>query len=103
MSTATIVDPTGVPARIETKRPIVAHITDVKAEQIITALKLLNTRIADNAGKITKAEISREPTKFIAKTMIIAVIIAINKLYIFAFVPVAFVKFSSKVTEKILL
>lgn len=32
--------------------------------------------IADKDGKITKADINKEPTRFIAKTMIIAITIA---------------------------
>ena len=57
----------------------------------------------DKAGKITSAEISSEPTRFMARTMITATISAIRRLYALAFVPVAFAKFSSKVTAKILL
>jgi|GEM_PF-3867308 len=60
--------------------PEAAQITDRVAEKIITALKFLNILIADNAGKITNAEINKEPTKFMAKTIIIAITIAINKL-----------------------
>ena len=103
MSTATIVEPTGVPARIETSIPSEAQVTDKHAEQTVTDLKLLKTRIEDNAGKITRAEISKEPTKFIARTIITAMITAISKLYAPALIPVARAKFSSNVTEKILL
>ena len=79
-SAVTIVAPTGVEQRTERTMPIPAQITDRIAEQIVTLLKLLNTLIADRAGKIISAEISREPTKFIAITMIIAVIMAIIRL-----------------------
>ena len=79
-SATTIVDPTGVPAKIEINKPITEQITEIQAEQIVTDLKLLNMRIALKAGKITNAEINKEPTKFIAKTMIIAIITAITRL-----------------------
>ena len=76
----TIVDPTGVPARIDMRIPSVAQMTDTTAEQIVTVLKLLNTRIADNAGKMTSAEIRRDPTRFIASTIMIAMVTAIRRL-----------------------
>ena len=57
-----------------------AQITEIIAEQMITLRKLLNTRIAESAGKIINADINREPTKFIAKTIIKAVITAIRRL-----------------------
>jgi len=79
-STTTIVAPAGVDARIEIKIPMVAHITEITAEQIITFLKLLNTLIADIAGNIISADVSSAPTRFIASTIIIAVIIATIRL-----------------------
>ena len=103
ISTATIVDPTGVPASIEIRMSSRAQLTENIAEQIVTALKLLNTRIADSAGKITRAEIRSDPTRFIDSTMITATTMTIIKLYNPAFVPVARAKFSSNVTENILL
>ena len=102
-STATIVDPTGVPAKRETRIPINAQITDEIAEKIVTILKFLKIYIADIAGKIISAEINKEPTKFIAKTIITAIKIAITRLYKKTFVPDAVAKSSSKVIEKILL
>ena len=60
-------------------------------------------RMADSAGKITSAEISSEPTRFIASTITTAMMMAISRLYRSAFVPTALAKFSSKVTAKILL
>ena len=60
-------------------------------------------RIADNAGNTRSAVMSSEPTRFIASTMITAVITAIIRLYIPAFFPIERVKFSSNVTENILL
>ena len=79
-SAATIVLPTGVPARMEIKSPDTEHTTETIAEQIVTERKLLKTLIAESAGKITRAEIKSEPTRFIARTIITAIIIAITRL-----------------------
>ena len=76
----TIVEPTGVENRIDTNIPDIAQHTEIIAEQITTPLKLCMIRIEDSAGKIMSAEINKEPTKFIAKTIIIAVTTAINRL-----------------------
>ena len=57
-STATMVEPTGVPCKMETKNPISAHVTEMIAEKIVTALKLFSMLIAERAGKIIKADIS---------------------------------------------
>ena len=83
-SAATIVEPTGVPAGTEIKRPARAHVTLIITEQIVTDLKLLKTRIAERAGKITSAEIKSEPTRFIASTIITAIMIAMTRLYTLA-------------------
>ena len=80
MSAITIVAPTGVLARIDTRIPIAAQNTDRHAEQIVTDLKLLNTRIAESAGKIISAEIRSEPTRLIPITIMTAMIIAIIRL-----------------------
>ena len=80
MSAHTIVDPTGVEHRMERMIPTAAQVTDMIAEQRMTALKLRNSRMAESAGKMISAEISKEPTKFIARTMIIAVMTAISRL-----------------------
>ena len=80
ISAVTIVEPTGVEQSIERIIPVPAQITEITAEQTITALKLLKTLIAESAGKIIRAEISREPTRFIARTIISAVTIAISRL-----------------------
>ena len=101
ISAATIVEPTGVPARIEINIPSSAQKTERKAEQIVTERKLLKTRIAEMAGKIISAEINNEPTRFIASTMITAVIIAMSRLYFSVSMPVALAKLSSNVTPKI--
>ena len=102
ISEATIVAPVGVENRIERIMPAAAQITEMTAEQIITLRKLRNSRIAESAGKIMSAEISKEPTRFIASTIIVAVIIAMIRLYALALMPDALQKFSSKVTAKIL-
>lgn len=102
-STATMVEPTGVPARIDMMMPQNAQITERVAEKMVTALKLPNSRIAESAGKITSADIRSDPTRFMASTMITAITTAIRVLYLSAPTPVAFEKFSSKVTANILL
>ena len=75
-----IVAPTGVSNKIDTIMPNIAHTTEIIAEHIVTDLKLLNTRIAESAGKITRAATKREPTKLIATTITIAIIVAIKML-----------------------
>ena len=77
ISTATIVQPTGVAVIIEIAIPVIEHIPDNIAEHIVTNLNVLNILIADKAGKIIRAEISNEPTKVIAKTITTAIFIEI--------------------------
>ena len=84
ISTATIVEPTGVLAIIDISIPRAAQITETITEHIVTALKLLKTRMADSAGNITSAEINKAPTRFIASTMTTAITTANIRLYIFA-------------------
>ena len=103
MSVMTIVDPTGVSKKIERTIPSSAHTTEIIAEHTVTVLKLLNILIADSAGKMTSADTRSEPTRFIARTMITAIIVAITKFKRFVLVPTAFAKLSSKVTAKNLL
>ena len=79
-STATMVEPTGVPERIDMIIPKNAHITERTAEQIVTALKFLNILMDDKAGNITNADISNDPTRFMARTIITAMTMAINRL-----------------------
>ena len=98
-----MVEPTGVPANMDTNMPKVEQIMENITEQIITDLKLLNIRIADRAGNIIRAEVRSEPTKFIARTITSAVTMAIIILYCPALIPVAVAKLSSKVTANILL
>ena len=75
-----MVDPTGVPARIDVIMPENAHNTDKIAEQMVTERKLPKTRMADSAGKMTSAEINNDPTRFMASTMITAITTAISRL-----------------------
>ena len=77
---ATMVEPTGVPARIEISIPVTAQITDRITEKIVTDLKLLKMRMEDIAGKITRAEIIKEPTRFIAMTITTATMTAMSRL-----------------------
>ena len=65
---------------MDARMPISAQKTERTAAQIVTLRKFLNIRIADSAGKITSAEISREPTRFMASTMITATTTAISRL-----------------------
>ena len=80
ISAVTIVEPTGVDSRIEAIMPKPAQMTDITAEQIITERKLLKTRMAESDGKIISAEMSSEPTRFMARTMISAVMTALRRL-----------------------
>ena len=83
--------------------PVKEHTTERTAEQMVTCRKLRKIRIAERAGKMTRAEIRSEPTRFMARTMITAVMTAISRLYWSARTPAALEKSSSKVTAKILL
>ena len=103
ISTITMVAPTGVLARMDRIIPKKAQNTERAAENMVTFRKLLNRRIDESAGNITNADMRREPTRFIASTMMTAIMTAIRRLYLFAFVPDALAKFSSKVTANILL
>ena len=98
-----MVAPAGVSARMEMQSPKSAHTTERTAEQITTDLKFLKSRIAESAGKIMSAVISRDPTRRMASTMTTAVTVAMSRLYAPARIPDALAKLSSKVTAKILL
>ena len=77
------------------------HTTDSIADEITVALKLLNIRIDDKAGNIINADISKDPINLIPNTIVSAVSTAVNILYRPVLIPVAFEKFSSKVTANI--
>ena len=51
ISAATIVEPTGVPARIDKSIPLIAQHTDNTTEHTVTLKNVLKIRIADSAGK----------------------------------------------------
>ena len=72
-SVATIVEPTGVPAKIEIKSPITEQITEKQAEQIVTDLKLLKIRMEVSDGKIIKLDIIIAPIRRIPTTIVKAV------------------------------
>ena len=76
----TIVGPTGVEKIIAKRIPMIAQITEITVEVITTLLNVRAIRIAESAGKITSADRRSEPTRFIARTMITAVITAIKRL-----------------------
>ena len=100
---ATIVEPTGVPAKMATKIPAREQTTEMIAAAMVTEKKLLKTRMAESAGNTTSAETKSAPTRFIASTMMTAIMMAMSKLNKLTFTPVALAKFSSKVTANILL
>ena len=79
-STATIVEPTGVPAIIDIMSPDIAQTTAKIAEKTVTFLKLWKSRIDESAGKMIRAEIRSEPTRFMASTITTAITTAIRKL-----------------------
>lgn len=103
ISVTATVAPTGVDIITDIIIPAAAQMTESAAENIITGLKLLNRHIAESAGKTTSAEISSEPTSFMASTITTAVITAVSVLYAPALTPAESAKSSSKVTAKILL
>ena len=75
-----MVGPIGVASISEPKIPITAHSTERIAEQRTTCRKERKRNIADSAGKTISAEIRSEPTRFIARTMITAVMTAKKRL-----------------------
>ena len=75
-----MVGPTGVENKIAATMPITAQTTEITAEQRTTARNERNTLMAQRAGKIMRAEIKSEPTRFIAMTIMIAVTMAMSRL-----------------------
>lgn len=75
-----MVEPTGVSKRIDERMPNIAQKTDITAEKRMTDLKFLKSRMDERAGKIIRAEIKREPTRFMARTITMAIITAIKRL-----------------------
>ena len=66
---------------IDMNMPARAQKTEKTADETVTALKLLNTLIDAMAGKMTRADMRSEPTRFMASTMMTAIITAIRRLY----------------------
>ena len=75
-----MVEPTGVSKRIDKRMPNIAQKTDITAEKRMTDLKFLKSRMDERAGKMIRAEIKREPTRFMARTITMAIITAIKRL-----------------------
>ena len=72
--------PHGVSAAYEIIIPITNVTTEITAEQIVTLLKLLNTRIEHSAGKMIRLDISILPISRIPITIVTAVSRAISIL-----------------------
>ena len=75
-----MVEPTGVSKSIDERMPNIAQKTDITAEKRMTDLKFLKSRMDERAGKMIRAEIKREPTRFMARTITMAIITAIKRL-----------------------
>ena len=103
MSTTTIVAPTGVPATIDIKIPAADVHAASTPEHIDKQKKHLKILMAEIELNTTTEDISSEPKRFIATTITTAITTAMSKLSAAGLVPVAFAKFSSNVTAKILL
>ena len=103
ISIITIVEPTGVSVNIETRIPTSAPNTEKTHEATVTLLKLLKISIEDTDGKMMSAEIKSVPTRFIARTITVAMTEARTTFRIFVRVPQANAKSSSNVIAKILL
>ena len=85
------------------RMPVTAQKTEKPQAKIVTILKLLKISIEETAGKIISAEISKVPTRFIARTIITAITDARTIFMSFVLMPHAKEKSSSKVMAKILL
>ena len=78
-SHATIVEPTGVPNKMAIRRPTTAQMTEKIAAMTVTFLKLLDSLIADSAGKTSKAVIKKVGEEGVVLVKM-AVMIAIMRL-----------------------
>lgn len=103
VSTATIVQPTGVPYTIATPKPVIEPMTDNDTDKTIKPLKLFDSRIADNVGSTISADTSNAPTRCVARTITVSVKSTVSTLYFFVLSLVAYEKSSSKVVAYILL
>ena len=93
--------PGGVLNKTDKTKPDIKHITDKSPDHIVTPLKLLERLIAESGGKIISPVISIVPIILMPKAITKAHKSAKTVLNAETFVPVAFVKLSSKVTENI--
>ena len=75
-----MVEPTGVPAKSEIKSPKVEQMTEMTAEEMVTARKLLKIRMELNAGKTIKLLIIMAPINLIPITIVSDVKTAISEL-----------------------
>ena len=97
MLTITTLAPVGVAYTYEITTPIKKQSIEITAEQMVTLLNVLKTRMELRAGKIIRLEISRAPIIRIPSTIVRAVKKAISILYTPVLIPPAFAKVSSKV------
>ena len=85
----TTVDPAGKFKKCATTVPKQKQASETTAAVITTLLKLLHTRIAVSAGKITNAVISNVPIIRIPSTTVTAVVAAMTVLYTVTGIPPA--------------
>ena len=78
--TITMLAPVGVENPYDTSRPIKKQTMEITADEMTTKRNCLKTRMADNAGKIIKLEISIVPIIRMPTTMVTAVNSAISIL-----------------------
>ena len=88
----------GLAAISEIAIPMPAQESEIAAAQIVTPRKVLNSRMAERAGKVIRADTKSAPKRFMATTTVTPVMTEISRLKSPARVPVAEAKSSSKVT-----
>ena len=81
--------PVGVEKTYDIKSPDIKQTAEITTDSTTTALKLLQTLIADNVGKIIILDISNAPIVLRPKTIINAVSNDNKALYLFTLIPVA--------------
>ena len=79
-SATTMVGPMGEAIKSDAVIPTNAWNKEMQAAQTVTCLNVLKMRIAERAGKITKADTKSAPKRFIATTTVTAVTMAISVL-----------------------
>ena len=88
-----------MPIKIDVIIPIKAQAIERMLDTTMVFLKLLTKNLAQSVGKIIKAVISSDPTKYIERTMVNDVIIDIKKFILSTFIPLDKAKSSSNVTK----